>query len=114
MPLPDRQLRHCSNAHLTLSNVCVDHTPQLACDDASMKRNGPRMTPPPKHTIDVCRDAACHIARGPEYIAKVREAFEGNDDIEVHEVSCIGRCEHAPAGWAGEAQPLDRCVGLPS
>ena len=31
-----------------------------------------RLEPPPRATVSVCRDAACHVARGQEYIAAVK------------------------------------------
>ena len=56
-----------------------------------------RRTPRPRAVVSVCRDEACHLARGREFAAKVRDGLAGASDVEVHEVSCLGRCEHAPA-----------------
>ena len=62
--------------------------------------------PPPQRTVAVCRDAACHIAGGPAHMAAVKAALAGEDGIAVHEVSCLGRCEHAPASCVDDV-PLE-------
>jgi NADH:ubiquinone oxidoreductase subunit F (NADH-binding)/NADH:ubiquinone oxidoreductase subunit E len=54
-----------------------------------------RLSPPPRATIAVCRDLACHL-RGAQALAKEIRA-EAGTDVEVHEVSCLGRCDGAPA-----------------
>ena len=70
-----------------------------------------RLQPPPRRVVHVCRDAACHIDGADAYGKDIREALAADPDVEVHEVSCIGRCEHAPAaavddvpveGWSAE------------
>ena len=56
-----------------------------------------RRTPPPRCTIAVCRDAACHL-RGAEPLAEdLRRRYAAQTDVEVCEVSCLGRCDEAPA-----------------
>ena len=55
-----------------------------------------RTTPPPRVELAVCRDMSCYLA-GAEDCAKALKQLAG-DGIEVHEVSCIGRCDRAPAG----------------
>jgi len=71
-----------------------------------------RLAPPPEATVRVCRDAACHLAGGKDYLRAVKAAVGGADGVVVEEVSCLGRCEHAPAasvedvpleGYAAEA-----------
>jgi NADH:ubiquinone oxidoreductase subunit F (NADH-binding) len=56
-----------------------------------------RTSPPPTTEVAVCRDISCHLLEGRDYCSKVKELLEGEPDMEVHEVSCLGRCEHAPA-----------------
>ena len=51
-----------------------------------------RTTPPPRVELAVCRDVSCHLAGIP----KLKELHGG--DVEVHEVSCIGRCDRARPG----------------
>ncbi|HET6575481.1 MAG TPA: NAD(P)H-dependent oxidoreductase subunit E [Fimbriiglobus sp.] len=51
-----------------------------------------RTAPPPRVELAVCRDVACHLAGIP----KLQELHGG--DVAVQEVSCVGRCDRAPAG----------------
>jgi NADH:ubiquinone oxidoreductase subunit F (NADH-binding) len=57
-----------------------------------------RRTPPKKFEVEVCRDLSCALSKGGEAIDRLRSALAGRDDVEIREVSCIGRCERAPAG----------------
>ena len=54
-----------------------------------------RLSPPKKFTINVCRDMACHMAGTNETIAKLKSSL--GEHVEVHGVSCLGRCDRAPA-----------------
>ncbi len=65
-----------------------------------------RTTPPPRSTVAICRDMACHIADGCSYIAAIRAGLSGTLDVEVEEVSCLGRCEVAPAACVDDV-PLE-------
>jgi NADH:ubiquinone oxidoreductase subunit F (NADH-binding)/NADH:ubiquinone oxidoreductase subunit E len=65
-----------------------------------------RLSPPPRRTVSLCRDAACHVAGGPAFLQAVREGLAGAEGIEVNEVSCLGRCEHAPAACVDDV-PLE-------
>jgi formate dehydrogenase beta subunit len=56
-----------------------------------------RRTPPPRVSVQVCRDLSCCLAGGPALIAELREALCGQEGIELREVSCLGRCDAAPA-----------------
>ncbi len=56
-----------------------------------------RLEPPPRATVCVCRDAACHVQGGEAFAAEVREALADAEGVRIEEVSCLGRCEHAPA-----------------
>ncbi|MFO0849391.1 MAG: NAD(P)H-dependent oxidoreductase subunit E [Gemmataceae bacterium] len=55
-----------------------------------------RTTPPSRVELAVCRDASCFLAGGAACAKALKELHGG--DVEVHEVSCIGRCDRAPAG----------------
>jgi NADH:ubiquinone oxidoreductase subunit F (NADH-binding)/NADH:ubiquinone oxidoreductase subunit E len=57
-----------------------------------------RTSPPPRVEVNVCRDMACWLADGERCAARVREALSDSPDVEAREVSCLGRCERAPAG----------------
>ncbi len=45
--------------------------------------------------IQVCRDLSCMLAGGEAACSEVREE-NAADDVQVEEVSCLGRCERAP------------------
>ena len=59
--------------------------------------------------VRVCRDMTCHLRGAPALIvAGQKVAAELNaagGDVEVTGVSCLGRCDRAPAVWA-ERQPM--------
>jgi NADH:ubiquinone oxidoreductase subunit F (NADH-binding)/NADH:ubiquinone oxidoreductase subunit E len=61
-----------------------------------------RRTPPPRVDVALCRDVACRLAGGPDFCSRVRHALEGMKDIEVRDVSCLGRCDTAPAAAVNE------------
>ena len=58
-----------------------------------------RRTPPAETAIDVCRDVACAMHGGDACLQRLREQC-ADSDIEVREVSCLGRCDAAPSGTA--------------
>ncbi|NIR42798.1 MAG: nitroreductase family protein [Gemmatimonadetes bacterium] len=61
-----------------------------------------RTTPPPKAEVAVCRDLACYVNGGDEFCARVTKLLANDPEIEVREVSCLGRCEAAPAALIGD------------
>ena len=65
-----------------------------------------RREPPPEHTVEVCRDVACRLAGGAEAVARLQRS-PSTSGIAFREVSCLGRCDSAPAGCVG-----DRVVAL--
>ncbi|MHC4954524.1 MAG: NAD(P)H-dependent oxidoreductase subunit E [Planctomycetota bacterium] len=56
-----------------------------------------RRTPAPRVTVSACRDLVCHMADGGAALRALRDACAGRDDVEFHEVSCLGRCDRAPS-----------------
>jgi NADH:ubiquinone oxidoreductase subunit F (NADH-binding)/NADH:ubiquinone oxidoreductase subunit E len=60
-----------------------------------------RRRPPKRVQLEVCRDLSCALAGGAAALDAVRAALAGRDDVEVREVSCLGRCDGAPAGALG-------------
>ncbi len=72
-----------------------------------------RRTPPPKKQIDVCRDLSCWMAGGEKVCADLRKKFKGRKDVEVREVSCIGRCDSAPAGFV-DHEPVNLATSKPT
>lgn len=56
-----------------------------------------RTTLPPKTQVSVCRDLSCWLAGGPDTLGRLRDELANNTEVEIHEASCLGRCEMAPA-----------------
>ena len=86
--LDDSTLREfCSRQRVPLYRVegLVSFYPQL------------RRTPRPRFSVEVCRDVCCAMAGCRQQIERLREQFRHDSDVEMREVSCLGRCEHAPA-----------------
>src|SRR6185436_3557458 len=73
-----------------------------------------RRTPPPRVSVSLCRDVSCRLAGGADFCARAREALAGEPGVEVTEVSCLGRCDSAPAAAVNEhplcAADLDALV----
>jgi len=46
--------------------------------------------------LSLCRDLPCALGGG-EACAALRAVVAGRDDVEIHEVSCLGRCDRPPA-----------------
>lgn len=78
-----------------------------------------RRTPPPTHTVRVCRGEACQAVGAEELHAEVRRALAGREDVEVRQVFCFGNCALGPSvsvdgqlrGRATTAQVLERVRG---
>jgi NADH:ubiquinone oxidoreductase subunit F (NADH-binding)/NADH:ubiquinone oxidoreductase subunit E len=62
-----------------------------------------RTEPPGRTQVAVCHDLSCWLQGGEERLAELRERYD--DDVELHEVSCLGRCDVAPAAAVDE-QPV--------
>jgi NADH:ubiquinone oxidoreductase subunit F (NADH-binding)/NADH:ubiquinone oxidoreductase subunit E len=56
-----------------------------------------RTDPPPKTELAVCHDLSCWLSGGDEHIAALRARLGSDPDVELREVSCLGRCDRAPA-----------------
>jgi formate dehydrogenase beta subunit len=55
------------------------------------------LTQPARAEVRVCADMSCHLRGGDGLKANLEQAFRGNDDVSVRQVSCLGRCDQAPA-----------------
>ncbi|HKI36797.1 MAG TPA: NADH-ubiquinone oxidoreductase-F iron-sulfur binding region domain-containing protein [Gemmataceae bacterium] len=55
-----------------------------------------RTIPAPRVEVAVCRDMTCWLNGATEVVGR-RQQFASAPDVEVREVSCLGRCELAPA-----------------
>jgi formate dehydrogenase beta subunit len=62
-----------------------------------------RAEPPERVRLAVCQDLSCWLQGGADRLAELRERH--GDDVELHEVSCLGRCDIAPAAAVDE-QPM--------
>ena len=57
-----------------------------------------RTTPPPAHTIALCRAEACQAVGAERVFAEAVAAHERDDEVEVREVFCLGNCALGPSG----------------
>jgi NADH:ubiquinone oxidoreductase subunit F (NADH-binding)/NADH:ubiquinone oxidoreductase subunit E len=72
-----------------------------------------RTTPPAKVALHVCHDLSCWLRSGDERIAEVRRRYGEDADVELVEVSCLGRCDSAPAAAVNEQPvPVSEVDGL--
>jgi NADH:ubiquinone oxidoreductase subunit F (NADH-binding)/NADH:ubiquinone oxidoreductase subunit E len=56
-----------------------------------------RLQPPPKVTVKVCRDMACHLKGCDELRARLEAYANELGDVEVTGVSCLGQCDRPVA-----------------
>ena len=56
-----------------------------------------RRTPPPEHTVQVCRAEACQAVGAADLYAAAQESFAGRGDVEVREIFCFGNCALGPS-----------------
>jgi len=57
-----------------------------------------RTDPPVKVSVHACHDLTCFLHDGEEAIAELRERYRDDPDVELVEVSCLGRCDIASVG----------------
>ena len=72
------------------------------------------LTPPARAEIRICADMSCHLRGGSELKAGVEKAFRGAspDEVSICDVSCLGRCDQAPALAINDQIYGDADVGL--
>jgi NADH:ubiquinone oxidoreductase subunit F (NADH-binding)/NADH:ubiquinone oxidoreductase subunit E len=56
-----------------------------------------RTDPPPEVSLHACHDLSCWLRGADERIAALRQRYGDDPEVELVEVSCIGRCDEAPA-----------------
>lgn len=61
-----------------------------------------RKEPGKRVHLSVCRDVACRMAADASHREALAARVAGRDDVELSEVSCLGRCDIAPAGAIGD------------
>jgi formate dehydrogenase beta subunit len=52
---------------------------------------------PTKIELAVCQDLSCWLHGGEERLAELRSRYGDDVEVEFHTVSCLGRCDVAPA-----------------
>ena len=57
------------------------------------------LTPPSRAEVLVCADMSCRLNGGCELRAELAARFAGTraEDVQIKDVSCLGRCDRAPA-----------------
>ncbi|HYL83640.1 MAG TPA: NAD(P)H-dependent oxidoreductase subunit E [Candidatus Angelobacter sp.] len=57
------------------------------------------LAPPAQAEIRVCADMSCHLNGACELRADLERRFAGSraEDVQIRDVSCLGRCDQAPA-----------------
>jgi formate dehydrogenase/NADH-quinone oxidoreductase subunit F len=57
------------------------------------------LAPPAQAEVRVCADMSCHLNGACELRAEIEGRFANTrrNDVEIRDVSCLGRCDHAPA-----------------
>jgi NADH:ubiquinone oxidoreductase subunit F (NADH-binding)/NADH:ubiquinone oxidoreductase subunit E len=57
------------------------------------------LVPPPRADVRVCADMSCHLNGAGELRTDLERRFANSkpQDIQIRDVSCLGRCDHAPA-----------------
>ena len=67
-----------------------------------------RTDPPKKVELRVCHDLSCWLRGSDERIARLKERYGQDAEVELVEGSCLGRCDIAPACTVNEAPvPMD-------
>jgi NADH:ubiquinone oxidoreductase subunit F (NADH-binding)/NADH:ubiquinone oxidoreductase subunit E len=56
-----------------------------------------RTDPPERVALHVCHDLSCWLQGADQRIAALRERYGQDTEVELTEVSCLGRCDQAPA-----------------
>jgi formate dehydrogenase beta subunit len=63
--------------------------------------------------IDVCHDLPCWLRGSDDELAALRDRYGDHAEVEVGEVSCLGRCDAAPAVAVNEhPAPVSETDGL--
>jgi NADH:ubiquinone oxidoreductase subunit F (NADH-binding)/NADH:ubiquinone oxidoreductase subunit E len=70
-----------------------------------------RTSPPKSVQLAVCHDLTCWLHGADDRVREVRERYGDDVEIEIVEVSCLGRCDVAPAAAVDERPvPIDEAV----
>ena len=79
-----------------------------------------RTTPAPRVQVSLCRDVCCLLAGGEAWGARLAALLARDEGVEVRPVSCLGRCDRAPAAMVngvavggGPPEAIARLVSQP-
>jgi NADH:ubiquinone oxidoreductase subunit F (NADH-binding)/NADH:ubiquinone oxidoreductase subunit E len=61
-----------------------------------------RLKPPIAMDVRVCDDMTCHLRGGHKLRYALGKLYEGRGDVQVRDISCVGRCDHAPVTVVNE------------
>jgi NADH:ubiquinone oxidoreductase subunit F (NADH-binding)/NADH:ubiquinone oxidoreductase subunit E len=61
-----------------------------------------RTEPPKPYEVTLCRDMSCWLQDGTAQAESVEATLSGREDVGIRRVSCIGRCDCAPAASVNE------------
>ncbi len=61
-----------------------------------------RTEPARPFEVTLCRDMSCWLRDGRSQAESIEAALHGREDVRVRRVSCIGRCDCAPAATVNE------------
>jgi hypothetical protein len=72
-----------------------------------------RTDPSAPARVDVCHDLPCWLAGGDASLADLRQTYGNVEDVAITEVSCLGRCDIAPAVAVNDhPAPVDDTAAL--
>jgi formate dehydrogenase/NADH-quinone oxidoreductase subunit F len=76
-----------------------------------------RREPPARFEVRACRDLACHLRDSGEALRELEARCATRDDAHFEAVSCLGRCDAAPACSINDipmtASQADECLDHP-
>ncbi|MBI84707.1 MAG: nitroreductase family protein [Planctomycetaceae bacterium] len=72
-----------------------------------------RRKPPPQSTIQVCQDVTCMMAGAASASQSLLDQWSEQLDLKIEEVSCLGRCDAAPAATVNETPIAPRTLENP-
>lgn len=82
----------------TLLALCErDRIPRAEVEELCSFYPHLRRTRAATHRVAGCRDLTCHMRDGDEALARIESLCEANPEVEFEMVSCLGRCDMAPA-----------------
>jgi CYTH domain-containing protein len=61
-----------------------------------------KTSPPAKVELAVCHDLTCWLHDSDQRITELKARYGDDVEIDIHEVSCLGRCDVAPAAALDE------------